>query len=272
MKKCMMGLLMLLCLLSFAMAEEAGDDYGLAVLGHPAELAELTEDFESEPYMPADLEKTVFGYDDRTTITNPSKYPYSAIAYLEIKGACGCRWTGTGFMISRNGMATAAHCLVCEVHNQWVSGITMYFGYRSSKNYSYVYNDGATYWYGANPFATGRYVSDDDYAYLKLEKKVGDQVGWFGIRTANNSHDGKMFTVAGYRNGVLKSSTGVLHIYDNKHVSYFMDMEPGNSGCPVFDSENYAIAINVCESSTNNFGRRINSDVLDQMRQQGLFD
>lgn len=272
MKKYIAGFLLLLCLLAFAAAEETDTSYGPATLGTEAALEELAEGFDHAPYVPDSLEKTVFGRDDRTTISKPGQYPYSAIAYLDIKGECGCSWTGSGFMVSKDGLATAAHCLVCSEHQKWVSGITMYFGYRSNKNYTYRYNGGASYWYGSNPYAQGGYVSDDDYAYLKLEKNVGDTVGWFGIQSSHEQVEGQQYTVTGYRHGVLKSAVGAVQIHDDKHLSYLMDMEPGNSGCPVYDSDYYVIGINVCESSRSNYARRLTGDVLDQMRRQGLFD
>ena len=68
-----------------------------------------------EAYIPQELEKTVFGRDDRVDIY-ASAYPYSAIANMVVKAQCGCSWSGTGFMISNNHMLTAAHCLVCTTH------------------------------------------------------------------------------------------------------------------------------------------------------------
>ena len=272
MKKYFALLLMLLCLCASAMAEETGETYGVATMGDPAELAELIDVAESAPFVPENLEKAVFGSDDRTTINQTSKYPYCAIAYLKVKAHCGCEWTGSGFMVSKNCLATAAHCLVCKEHNKWASGVTMYFGYRSDKNYTYRYTDGTTYWYGANPYASGFYVADDDWAYMKLQKNVGETVGWFGIRHANDGQNGKTFTVTGYRNGVLKTSSGRVEILNNKLIKYNIDMQPGNSGCPVYDSENYAIAINVAENDLYNTARRFTSDVINGMYDNGMFD
>ena len=272
MKKCFAWMLLLLCLCTFGLAEEAAEGYGAVTPGDPAELQEMIELAERAPYVPEGVEKAVFGVDDRATINQTGKYPYSAIAYLKVKGSCGCSWTGSGFMVGQSSLATAAHCLVCEEHDAWVSGLTMYFGYRSDKNYTYCYSDGATYWYGSNPYVNGSYIEDDDYAYLKLEKKVGDRVGWFGIRHANAGQHGQVFTVAGYRHGVLKTSNGTVGVRNDKILEYQTDTEPGYSGCPVFDSEYYAVAINVGHNSVENFARRFTTDVVTEMRQNGMFD
>lgn len=272
MKRSLAWLMLLMCLFSFALAEGVEEQYGAVTAGDPADLDAVAELLEGAPYIPDGMDKAVFGADDRTTINQTSKYPYSAIAYLKVKGACGCSWTGSGFMVGKAGLATAAHCLVCQEHNSWVSGITMYFGYRSDKNYTYCYSDGATYWYGSNPYVDGYYEENDDYAYLKLEKNVGEKVGWFGIRCANDAQDGQIFTVAGYRHGVLKTSNGRVQIRNEKILEYQTDTEPGYSGCPVFDSEYYAVGINVGHNSVENFARRFTSDVVTEMRQNGLFD
>lgn len=273
MKKFVVCLLVLLCAFSFAAAEEAAvEEYGAAIQGNPAELTAELDALDFQPYAPENLEKTVFGYDDRLTITATNQYPYSAIAYLEAQGMCGCRWTGSGFMVGRSGLVTAAHCLVCSEHNQWIQGMTMYFGYRNSKNYAYRYNEQFTYWYGANPFASGYYNEYGDYAYIKLNKNVGDTVGNFGIRTATPSQDGQVYNMAGYRHGVLKVSSGPITVLSDTLIQYQIDTEPGNSGCPLFDYEYYAVAINVSYSDTANYAHRFPSDLVTQMYNCGIFD
>lgn len=272
MKKLLAFLLALLCMVAVAPAEEAEEEYGAALLGDPAELTEQIELTENAPYVPEELEKTVFGSDDRTTIKNTNKFPYCAIAYLKVKGKCGCNWTGSGFMVGKSGMVTAAHCLVCKVHNQWVKGMTMYFGYRSDKNYLYRYNEQFTYWYGTNPYSTGRYSEVNDYAYIKLNKNVGDKVGNFGIRYARPSQDGQVYNLAGYRNGVLKESNGRVTVIDDKLLKYGIDTEPGNSGCPVFDDEYYAVGINVSQNDLYNFAHRFPADLVREMERNGMFN
>ena len=271
MKKILAWVLVLLCMLSCASAEQLG----IATPGDPAEMTEFVQKGElpeSAPFIPDTLDKAVFGADDRATIAKPGEYPYSAIAYMEIHGKCGCDWTGSGFMISKIGMATAAHCLVCEEHNQWVEHMTMYFGYKNAKNYTYRYTDPTTYWCGANPYSSGYYVADDDYAYIKLQKNVGEKVGWLGVRYSYEPNRTETFHVSGYRHGVLKASYGAVTLLDSKTYEYLIDTEPGYSGCPVFDSENYAIGINVCHDSTANYARRFTGDVRTAMHNNGIFD
>lgn len=272
MKKLIVCLLALLCMLTLASAEEPAEGYGAATLGTPVEAAELPELLDCEPYVPDHLEKTIFGYDNRITINATNQYPYSAIAYLKVEGKCGCEWTGSGFMVGRSGMVTAAHCLVCQEHNQWVRGMAMFFGYRSDKNYAYLYNEEFTYWYGTNPFATGRYSEINDYAYIKLNKNVGDQVGCFGIHYATPSQDSQAYNIAGYRYGEMKAGAGMVYVFNDKLLEYQIDTEPGNSGCPIFDNDYYAIAINVSQGSKANYAHRFPAELVTEMYNNGIFN
>lgn len=269
MKKFLAWILVLLCMFSFASAEQGG----IATLGELAELAEVLPEGElpeSAPFIPDSLDKSVFGSDDRTTISKTGQYPYSAIAYIEFRGKCGCDWTGSGFMISKNAMATAGHCLVCKEHNQWVDYMTMYFGYKNAKNYTYRYADPTTYWRNSS-YQNGNYPTTEDYAYIKLEKNVGDKVGWFGVRHST-APSYETFSVSGYRHGVLKTSYGTITQEGDKLYKYTIDTEPGYSGCPVYDSEYYAVGINICHDSSANYARRFTSNLVSEMYSDGIFD
>jgi len=277
MKKFTLYLLVLLMALSVAgpvaMAEEEGLGEAILMVRTPSqeEIQPLPDDVikESEPFIPEGLDKAVVGKDDRTTITNTFSYPFSAISYLECEGKCGCEWTGSGFMIGKDVMLTAAHCLVCTDHGQPVKYLTAYFGYKSPKNYGLKYAEGTRFWVGTMfKKSDGSYGYDYqgmewDYAYVKLKKNVGDTTGWFGFRT----HEDKDFQktpccVTGYRHGVLKMDYGWTYPTDSEYLMHFtIDTQPCNSGCPVYDYDYYALGINVAEDyyGEYNVGRRITS-------------
>ena len=241
--------------------------------------AELPDEFSSAPFIPeGEVEKTIIGADDRVTVKSPGKYPYSAIAYMYVKASCGCDWVGSGFMVSRYCLMTAAHCIVCCTHGKSASQMTLYFGYRSNKDYYYRYDGATTYWYGTN-FSNGDGTysysphTDWDYAYVKLERPMGDKTGWFGTQSRIDSHLSKgTYEVAGYRDGTLKTSQGKVSALNEYQISYTIDTLPGNSGCPIFDSEYYAVGINIAQNDTKNFGRRITTSLLQEMRRNGMFD
>ena len=230
----------------------------------------------TSPFQPDTLEKAVVGADNRTTISSPRTYPYSAIAYMQVKARCGCNWASTGFMVSKDCLMTGAHCVACTKHGDTACNITMYFGYKSNKNYLLKYDGATTYWYGTNfRDRQGTYNTHWDYAYVHLEKNVGDTTGWFGLTTMSDSSLRTSYLeVAGYRRGELKTSHGYVPGVWDLILYHDADTEPGYSGCPIFNSDYYVVAINVAGPNRMgcNTGRRITSDLISEMRSNGMFN
>lgn len=231
-----------------------------------------------EPYIPSSVEnKQIIGKDNRTAVKNPNKYPYSAIAYMEIERNCGCgEASGTGFLIGPDVLLTAAHCMICKEHGAPPKSVTIYFGYKSHRNYAYKYTKGATFWYGTDFQGNEIYHSDWDYAYLKLRERIGDEVGWFGIAARNDNEIAeRTYEIAGYPSGKLMSGTGVVEAYGCYEVVTDIDTVPGNSGSPIFDEAYYVVGILTHHSKLDkgvNFRRRISNNLLIDMNQNHIFD
>ena len=283
--------LMFLLVMMPAGCAEAADGDAQAIPAMPTSMEEagmpLTDDaaaaeVESEPFVPEGMpEKAIVGLDNRITIDNPSVYPYSAIAYLEVRTRCGCTGKATGFMVGPDAMVTASHCIICSKHGQPADKITAYFGYISPKNYLYKYTKDITaYWYGTNfSNSDGTYSYKGhlewDYAYIKLKERVGDTVGWFGLSAKNDDAlNLSAFELAGYRDGVLKTGWGVASVENNYLITYNNDTLPGNSGSPVFTDDYYVVAIHIAEENdaTKNWGRRITKTLLHEMRVNNVID
>jgi V8-like Glu-specific endopeptidase len=226
----------------------------------PEDASEITE--ESEPFIPEDVEKHIIGKDDRITVRNPRTYPYSAIAYMVIKMKCGCSITGTGFMVDKRKMLTAAHCLICPTCSQWAKTITFYFGYKSPTNYLYRYTGSWTGYVGTT-FRNHRYTIMNDYGVVKFNAAVGSKTGWFGAKwnSSNKTLNNKTDYVAGYHNGILKYGKGKVFVYDAAHLKYSIDTQKGTSGGPVYNSSRYALGINIAESSVTNLAHRLTKAV-----------
>ena len=250
----------------------ASEDSAVAPQEAPetAEASEIPEDFLSlEPYIPENFEKAVIGWDDRVEVS-PKTYPFSCIAYMVVEAECGCTWTGSGFMVSRYGFVTAAHCLYCSEHNKTIKNADYYFGYRSPKDCVYHFNaGGCTWWRGTSTPGT----NDNDYGYILFSEPVGDTTGWLGMRALSDKEaNNEEFYAAGYRNGVIKASMGEMTAYSDKIFKHYMDTEGGYSGCPVYDVDCKAVGINVAHHGNEyNIARRITSDLIEQMRKNGLF-
>ena len=221
----------------------------------------------SDPFRPDSLERIILPPDDRKVVKKPKQYPYSAIAYMEAKGECGCEWCCTGFMVTEKTLLTAAHCMMCKEHEKWAKKVTFYFGYKSRKNYLYRYKSKWTAWVGSFPSR-----NEDDWAIVKLNKKVGKKTGWFGIRSCSDDDlMGKSFCIAGFGGeDKLRYAWGTVTGVWEKQLGYNIDTLPGSSGSPIFDSNDYAIGINTSHTDSANFGQRLRSEIFQKMEQNGL--
>ena len=244
----------------------------------------------SKPFIPESLEVVrfddgfpdetsfaVIGSDDRTTIKDLSKYPYCAIAYLEVTASCGETWTGTGFMIGDRWLMTAGHCLYCTDHGAWAQKIIFYFGYRNRNSYYFRYNGGWKPWistavYNARHGDNSTY-SDYDYGYVRLEKNIVNKTGCFGFIPGET--DSKLssttYYCAGYADGKLKVDRDRVQPISENRISHTIDTVPGNSGAPIYTSDYYAVAINTAHAldHSKNFGVRITRTIYDYLRQAG---
>ena len=65
-----------------------------------------------EPIISGPVERSIFGNDDRETVSDPTMFPYRTIAKLIIYYPNEASpYVGTGFMYGPRSMATAAHNL-----------------------------------------------------------------------------------------------------------------------------------------------------------------
>lgn len=231
-----------------------------------AALIEAIEADEHEPFSPDELDKAIFGSDDRITVSNPGKWPWSAICLMEVTAKCGHSWVGTGFMVGEDSMLSAAHCLVCPEDREWAKKITFYFGYKSKKNYLYKYTGKWNATVGTT-FPNYRYEMNGDYACIHVDKKVGKKTGWFGMRTNTTSNLGSTtYYAAGYRDGKLRHDRGSLGLYGSNFYMHHIDHVPGNSGGPIFDKEHYAVGIIIAHDYEANYGYIINTTVRNTMK------
>ena len=272
---------------------EGSDTAEVNTVGEPidwdieVEEAEGT-DMSSDPFLTEDtasskdenprngLGGSIIGSDDRVTIWNTNQYPYSAIANMYMHYTCGCEGQGTGFMVGPSGLVTAAHCLVCTDHGKTADRLTFYFGYNTDGSCNYYYDGATRYWYGTDftrPDGSHGYdTCDYDYGYVKFPERIGDVTGWFGVTVKSGSSIDGWYEVAGYRQGYLKTDSDQVKQYNDKQIIHYADMLSGNSGCPIFTSDYYVVAINVADTKTENYGRRITTDVFNNMKNAGIFD
>lgn len=115
----------------------------------------------------------------------------------------------------------------------------------------------------------------DDYAILVLSEDVGDITGWFGLGYNTNSFFySNDFTITGYPGdktyGTMWTATGDIENCTTYELHYYMDMYPGQSGSPIYTNGSVAYGINVAETPTLNYGRRMTQEVFDWLLDQGF--
>ena len=267
---CILLSLMLLAAAGAAFAEEEeGDGAGEVIVLE--DLEEISEELleDSEPYVPDDADKAVFGKDDRVTVRNPSQYPYSAIAYMDVHAKCGCTWTCNGFMTDKDRLLTAAQCLMCEKHSKWADRITFYFGYKNSRNYSYKYTGGWSAYVG-NDFSGG-FSTSYNYGIMKLDKNIGNSTGWFGTHWgwSDSQLESKYLYVAGYQDGgTMKYDSGYVNAQDSQRMVFRFDVGRGGAGGPIFGTDDYAVGIMIADNSSNNIGYRLTSSMYKEYQKK----
>lgn len=230
-------------------------------------------EFESSP----ESNRSIIGSDDRITVTNTSSFPYTAIAYLTVTYSCGCPGAGNGFMVSKNCMLTAGHCIVCVDHGKEATSITATFGMQSNTNYlvrvtatpsnAVIYHD---------PQFTGT-QKNYDYGYVVFETNVGNTTGWFGLASRNDSTlDGMSVTVTGYEKTSLKRCSGEITSVATNRIKYDADTLEGQSGAPVYFNDatygNLVVAIHTHGTDLLNWknsGWRITSTFINELRSLG---
>lgn len=131
---------------------------------------------------------------------------------------------------------------------------------------------------GSFTIATEYYNNEtwtSDWGLIKLNTDIGNNCGWTGIAYSNDYSAivGQRITLSGYpwdndnsnyQYYQYESSDNILEGYSDV-LSYKVDMTNGQSGCPVWDTSGYSIAINSREGRDidYNYGICINKNLFD---------
>jgi V8-like Glu-specific endopeptidase len=174
---------------------------------------------------------------------NNTEYPYSTMVWLNQSDPPGFQGGGTGVMIGRFTMLSAAHVFYDGSNFRWfylIPGVDA-----QDANYAPF---GGTDCYGVVVAASDDIVVENDYAVVDFHYSTengactdspGDATGWMGVPSYSaNELDGMTASVYGYPIDhdpypQLWGGSGRLVSYDSK-VIWFVDTTEGQSGGPVY--------------------------------------
>lgn len=201
------------------------------------------------------------------------------MAYMECYFTCGCSRVGTGTMIGRYGLVTAAHNLYCYMHGKQLNYCNFYFGAKPDGSYWYKYEGNFTY-RAYNAFTHG-YNSQDDIGYVIFESPVGNYTGWCAPTAGSdwylNEEYMNMLTYDGSRN--LKNIFEIMYVDSPLEVYWPGQIEGlAAGGGPVYfwyEGLEYPQIVAVYtaqDTAGNSYGRRLTEDIINDMRDDGVFN
>ena len=212
--------------------------------------------------------------------TSAKKYPYSTIAQLNTVYECGCKRTGSGVMVGRRGLLTAAHLLICPYHSRWAKSIQFKFGIKNSRDCLYTYTGGyemTVYDTFKQSNGTVKYDSKNDIGYVVFDKNVGNTTGWMGTY-APSDYDlsDERFHFMGYRSGTLTEDWMFVTPQKNNMFTFRRNPYDSLRGAPIFvwDEGAYPSVLGIYNSFSNSYSyaRRITNKIIDDMRRDGAVE
>ena len=212
--------------------------------------------------------KSVIEPDDRVKV-DPNTEPYCKILCLNLgrdtngDGISDSWNLGTGFMVYKDLMLTAGHCMYNSTG--YVKEMRIYVKQSGSSLNS-------TYYYPASWVMSQAYIDNPndanyDWCVVKLQNELGPQTGWVGYGVANSE---KAVTVSGYPDNAEHrfnqyAASGTMTVSSDTRVSHNCDTEGGESGAPIYDSNYIAWGIH---THGGNSGVRINSYLYNLIESQ----
>ncbi|PNZ84462.1 serine peptidase, S1 family [Staphylococcus microti] len=210
----------------------------------------------------------VIGVDSRTVVKNYLANPYKKIVLLKMHFKTGF-FSGTGAMINKNTVLTAAHNVYDYASKSFADQITVLAGVAPGK----IPLGTAT---AIQKFVPDEWInsgaSEHDFAVLKLNNDLGNKTGFFTF--SQDISLNQPLQIAGYP-GDKKTHTqytgkGTLLDFNKDNLFYNVDTYNGESGSPILNAQNEIIGVHTNGPGGYNYGTRINNDKLALIKQWSI--
>ncbi|MGX7149040.1 DUF5776 domain-containing protein [Enterococcus ureasiticus] len=232
---------------------------GTGVTTENAVIPDLPDDVEYisdlEEGSPSAEPEKIIGSDNRKIVADTTVNPYRKVIFLSMKFPNGKRYIGSGNMISSDTVLTAGHCIYSKNDGGWATSVEVYPGY----NGSYAPYGVA---YSKKLMSVKGWIDNSSSAYdigaIKLDRSIGNSVGWFGLTTGMTSP----ITLSGYHGDLNKrmgTETGNILKHTDNNVYYTLDSTGGSSGSGVYNNKDQILAVHAYAGADNNFGTKINN-------------
>ncbi|PNZ84461.1 serine peptidase, S1 family [Staphylococcus microti] len=207
----------------------------------------------------------VIGVDSRTVVKNYLADPYKKIVLLKMHFKNGF-FSGTGAMINKNTVLTAAHNVYDFASKSFADQITVLAGVAPGKlplgTASVIQKFVPKEWINSGS-------SEHDFAVLKLDNDLGNKTGFFTF--SSDVSINQPIQIAGYpgdkESNTQYSGKGKLIRVTDHNLYYDVDTYNGESGSPILNDKNLIIGVHTAGPGGYNFGTRINTAKLALIKQ-----
>ena len=218
--------------------------------------------------------ETLFGEGDLwIRIPDTSTVPWRCICYLQSTYESGRLGFGTGWLVSGDTVITAGHNVFSAEGDGWAQTVRVTAGSDAGFAFGETYAehiDAYPGWVDSDGKAR-----DCDLGMLKVaDRTLGHRAGWFGFAAFTDAdlRTAPLIQSAGYPaeskpRGTLWFDAGRVTTFDGSFLHYRIDTEKGQSGSPIFFSNNegqrWVVATHVYGQAADNLGLRITNKVYD---------